>query len=170
MDYYSWNKMSCHLWLNLMLRKALALHVLSEDSWRERWISLCGVRALMSGKPVRNYISHLWYKFLQCAFLRGLLQKLCLLFYYVVPQHQRYILVEWQKRLILSTNIQLCFVAAWQMAAEGSLTKWCLTWKCGSSKGVSLNSSMWKKWHPLTFTDTCWMFMETTQWMWAKRC
>ena len=30
--------------------------------------------------------------------------------------------------------------------------------------GVSLNSSTWKKQHPLTFIDTCWMFMETKQW------
>jgi len=31
-----------------------------------------------------------------------------------------------------------------------------------------LNSSMQKIWHPLTLTDTCWMFMETKQWMWAQ--
>ena len=35
----------------------------------------------------------------------------------------------------------------WQQ--RRSLTKWRLTWKCLWSKGVSLNSSMWKKWHPL---------------------
>ena len=43
------------------------------------------------------------------------------------------------------------------------LTKCCLTWKCRWSKGVSLNSSMWKKWHILTFIDASWTFMETTQ-------
>jgi len=26
----------------------------------------------------------------------------------------------------------------------------------------------WKKWHPLTFTNACWIFMETKQWMWAQ--
>ena len=32
----------------------------------------------------------------------------------------------------------------------GSLTQWRLMWKRAWSKGVSVNSSMWKKWHPLT--------------------
>ena len=27
---------------------------------------------------------------------------------------------------------------------------------------------MGKKWHPQTFTDTCWKLMETEQWMWAQ--
>ena len=35
-------------------------------------------------------------------------------------------------------------------------------------RGMSLNSSMRKKWHSLTFTNTCWTFMETKQWMWAQ--
>jgi len=30
------------------------------------------------------------------------------------------------------------------------------------------NSSMWKKWHTVTFIDACWMFMETKMWMWAQ--
>ena len=51
---------------------------------------------------------------------------------------------------------------------RGSLTQWCLTWKCMWSKGVSLNPSMQKKWHPMTLIDACWMFMETKQWMWAQ--
>ena len=42
----------------------------------------------------------------------------------------------------------------WQQ--KSSLTKWHLTWKCRWSKGVSLNSSMRKKWHPLTFISGCW--------------
>ena len=25
-----------------------------------------------------------------------------------------------------------------------------------------------KKWHPLTFINTCWTFLETKQWMWAQ--
>jgi len=54
----------------------------------------------------------------------------------------------------------------WQQ--RGTLTQWRLTWKCVWNKGVSLNSSMWKKWHPLTFIDACWTFMETKQWMWAQ--
>ena len=36
------------------------------------------------------------------------------------------------------------------MAAEGSLTKWCLTQKCVWSKGVALNSSRRKKLYPPT--------------------
>ena len=54
----------------------------------------------------------------------------------------------------------------WQQRC--SLTEWRLTWKCGWSKVVSMNSSTQKKWHPLTLIDTCWMFMETKQWMWAQ--
>jgi len=46
---------------------------------------------------------------------------------------------------------------------RGSLIKWCLTWKCRWSKGVSLNSSMQKNRHPLTFNDAFWIFMETKQ-------
>ena len=41
-------------------------------------------------------------------------------------------------------------------------------WHGSAYKSVKLNSSMWKKWHPLTFTDACWTFMETKQWMWAQ--
>ena len=55
----------------------------------------------------------------------------------------------------------------WQQ--RGSLTEWCLTWKCVWSKGVSVSSSTWKKLHPLTFTDACWTLMETKQWVWAQR-
>ena len=54
----------------------------------------------------------------------------------------------------------------WQQ--KGSLRKWCLLWKCIWCKDVSLNSSMWKKWHSLIFTDSCWIFLETKQWMWAQ--
>jgi len=56
----------------------------------------------------------------------------------------------------------------WQQ--KGSLAKLCLTWKHVWSKGVALKSSVQKKWHPLTFVDTCWMFMETEQGMWAQWC
>ena len=49
-----------------------------------------------------------------------------------------------------------------------SLTQQLLTWKCIWSKGVSLNSSVWKKMHSWTFIDTCWMFTKTSQWMWAQ--
>jgi len=38
---------------------------------------------------------------------------------------------------------------------RGIPTKWCLPGKCGLGKGVPLNSSMWKKQHPLTFIDAC---------------
>ncbi len=52
-----------------------------------------------------------------------LLQKSCLLFYNVGPQHQRQMLVIWQYRLNLPTNIPLHFVAVQQMAAEGHSDK-----------------------------------------------
>ena len=51
----------------------------------------------------------------------------------------------------------------WQQT--GSLTEWCLTWKCGWSKRMELNSSTWKTWHPLPFINTCWTFLE---WVWAQ--
>ena len=46
---------------------------------------------------------------------------------------------------------------------RSSLTVWHLTWMCIWSKGVELNSSTQKKWHPLSFIDPCWIFMETKQ-------
>ena len=54
----------------------------------------------------------------------------------------------------------------WQQ--RGSLTIWRLTCKCISNKGVWLNTSTCKKWHPLTFINACWIFMETKQWIWAQ--
>ena len=60
-------------------------------------------------------------------------------------------------------NIPLDAAAVWQMAAEGHSERMSMTWKCIWSKGVQLNSSMWKKIHPLTFTDTCWTLMEIKQ-------
>ena len=50
------------------------------------------------------------------------------------------------------------------MAAERQSDKMTCIW----SKGVSLNSSMWKKLHPLTFINACWMFIETKHWIWAQ--
>ena len=63
----------------------------------------------------------------------------------------------------ISCRMLLSSCDTWQQ--RGSLTKWCLTWKCIKSKGVSLNSFMWKKWHPLTFINTCSTLMETKKWM-----
>jgi len=54
----------------------------------------------------------------------------------------------------------------WQQ--RGSLTKWRLTWEWRWSRDISLNSSMWKKLHPLTFIIARWMSMDTNQWMWAQ--
>jgi len=50
---------------------------------------------------------------------------------------------------------------------RGSLTKWYLMWKCVWSRGVSLDSSMWKKCQPLMILNTFWVLMETKQCMWA---
>jgi len=55
----------------------------------------------------------------------------------------------------------------WQQ--KGSLTKWHLTWRSVWSKGVEVNSSMLKKWHSWTFTDTCWTLMEIKQRMTEQR-
>ena len=58
-----------------------------------------------------------------------------------------------------SRNLSLPPVFPWillpgdRRQQRGSLTKWRLTKKPGWSKGVELNSSMQKKWHPLTLRD-----------------
>jgi len=49
--------------------------------------------------------------------------------------------------------------------SRGQSDQWRLTWRCIWSKGVSLNSAVWKSWSLLTFINSCWMFMETQQWM-----
>jgi len=54
----------------------------------------------------------------------------------------------------------------WQQ--RGILTQWCLMWKCIWSKGVSLNSSMQKHWHPRTCIDACCTVMVSRQWKWAR--
>jgi len=51
---------------------------------------------------------------------------------------------------------------------RGSLMKQCLTWKCGWSKGMSLNSSMRKNLKSSAFIDAFWMLMETKQQTWAQ--
>ena len=55
----------------------------------------------------------------------------------------------------------------WQQ--RGTLTEWHLTWKYIWSRSVSLNSAMQKKMQLLTFTDACWMLMETIQRLWSPR-
>ena len=68
--------------------------------------------------------------------------------------------------LLTIFHYMLLLYNSWQQS--GSLTKWCLKWKCEWRKGVEPNSSVWKKWQSLTFFDACWMFMETKQWVWAQ--
>jgi len=51
---------------------------------------------------------------------------------------------------------------------RGSLTKWCLAWKCVWNKDVELNSCVWKKLHTLTLISIWWMFMKTKEWMQAQ--
>jgi len=41
-------------------------------------------------------------------------------------------------------------------------------WHGEWSKGVSLNSFMSKKWHPLTFISSSCTLLQTEQWMWAQ--
>jgi len=73
-------------------------------------------------------------------------------------------LMVWQESLNLLTNMPLYFVVVWQMAAEGQSNRMevCMKWWC-----VNEFLQIEKKWHPLTFINACWMFIETTQWMWA---
>ena len=52
--------------------------------------------------------------------------------------------------------------------SRGVLTQWHVTWKCTGSNSRSLNSSTWKKWHPLAFIDICRTLVETKPWMWAQ--
>lgn len=52
---------------------------------------------------------------------------------------------------------------------RGSLTVWWLRWQRVWRSTVSPNSSTWKKRNPLTFTNACWKFVETQQWMWAQQ-
>jgi len=58
----------------------------------------------------------------------------------------------WYGSKIFHCILLLC--NRWQQWQNG------MTWKCVGSKGESLNSSVRKSLHPLTFTDTCWMCME----------
>ena len=54
------------------------------------------------------------------------------------------------------------------IVVRSSPTKQCVTWKSVWNKDVESDSSIQKKWHPVTVINTCWMFMETKQWMWAQ--
>ena len=78
---------------------------------------------------------------------------------------QRQMVVEWWKGLTflpLSHYILMSFNRGQQ---RGSLTRWHLSCRCWWSKGVSLNSSVWKKWHPLSFINSWWKFVEIRQWV-----
>jgi len=52
--------------------------------------------------------------------------------------------------------------------SRGAVWQWHLTWKCGWIKGVSLSSFRRKKWHPLTFSNTCWTALETKERIWVQ--
>ena len=58
---------------------------------------------------------------------------------------------DWTFPPISCYTLLLC--DRWQQ--RGNLVEWLLTWKCVWNKGVSLNTSMWKKWLPLTLTGIC---------------
>ena len=55
--------------------------------------------------------------------MRSAQKVMYFLFYDVGPQHQRQMVVVWQYRSNLPTNILLYVVAVWQMAAEGQSDK-----------------------------------------------
>ena len=85
----------------------------------------------------------------------------------------------------------------WFMASEADVggmpvvepsPQYSITFCChvtGGSRGAVWQNGIWygsmygtkvchwippyrKKWHPLTFTDFCWMCVETKEWMWAQ--
>ena len=100
---------------------------------------------------------------------RGLLQKYSLLFYCAASWCQRQMVVVWQWRLNLLTNIPLHFFAAWQMAAEWQSDKMVPDMDVHMKQRCVIEFlHEKKKWQPLTFTGTYWTFMETKQWMWAQ--
>lgn len=68
-----------------------------------------------------------------------------------------------------------------ELSSQHSATCCCVThgsreavWHNGTWHGsaheakASLNSHTQKTFHPLTFIDTCWSFMETKHWMWMQ--
>jgi len=68
-----------------------------------------------------------------------------------------------------STNIPLCFVAVWQMAAEEQYDSMASDVEVQMKQRGGIEFLyMGKKLHPLTFTNTCWTFMEPNQWMSAQ--
>ena len=91
---------------------------------------------------------------------RGLLQKHYLLFCYVGPWTIEVDIGGVAVEVSHQYPVTCCCHVTWQQ--RGTLTKWCLTWKCTWNKGVSLNSSMQKKWHPLTFVNACEWFWKPT--------
>ena len=106
--------------------------------------------------------------------VQRLLQKY-LIFYNVGPQCQRWMLVAWQEGLNLPPIFDCILSPCDRHQQRGSLTEWCLTWKHGGSKGVSLNFSMWKKvvpigihWHLLT-VDGDQAVDVSTVWQWVVR-
>ena len=62
----------------------------------------------------------------------------------------------WTFQLIFHDILLLCD----RWLQRGCLIKWCLTQKCIWSKGMELNSSMWKKngihWHSSTLAEHSW--------------
>ena len=62
----------------------------------------------------------------------------------------------------------IIFVAIRQMAAEAQTHKIKPNMKLDMKKRCIIEFLHEKKLHPLTFVDTCWMFLETKQWMSAQ--
>ena len=73
-----------------------------------------------------------------------------------------------QSKLNPLENILLNLAPMRQMAAKGQSDKMVSDMKVHMSKGVALNSSKGKNWHPLTCVNTCIMLMETKQWKRAQ--
>ena len=100
--------------------------------------------------------------------LQGLLWKQCLLFYYTDTMSEVDIggmAVEVEPSHQYSATFCCCVTGG----STGAV------WQNGIWRGSAFEEKEWnlippcrKKWHPLTFTDACWMFLETKQWMWAK--
>ena len=71
------------------------------------------------------------------------------------------------RRWTFLTTFHYILWSCYKWQQKGSLAKWHLTWKSIWSKGILLNSSVQKKWHPLTFIDPCWTCMETKERQWV---
>ena len=56
----------------------------------------------------------------------------------------------------------------WQMGPEGQSDRMASVMEVQKKQRYGIELLHVQKWHPLTFINVCWMFMETQQQMWAQ--